>query len=221
MTNADSTQPPGREPVDEGLPPDLPPGVRRAERMRLVAGRRLGGLRVVLDGVHDRHNISAVLRSCEGFGLQHVHLIGPEGELQPNRAITCGCEKWLDLHYHETPEACLAELHEAGFAVYAALPARDARSIEAIDFLRPTALAFGAEKFGLSDAFLAGCDGRFVVPMAGFSQSLNVSVAAAVSVYVASGLRRTALKSTTDMTDDEVEALAERWIAADRGDSAT
>ena len=83
------------------------------------------------------------------------------------------------------------------------------------------ALAFGAEKFGLSDAFLAGCDGRFVVPMAGFSQSLNVSVAAAVSVYVASGLRRTALKSTTDMTDDEVEALAERWIAADRGDSAT
>ncbi len=221
MTDANATQPPGREPVDEGLPPNLPPRVRRVERMRLVAGRRLTGLRVVLDGVHDRHNISAVLRSCEGFGLQHVHLIGPEEALQPNRAITRGCEKWLDLHHHESPEACLTELHEAGFAVYVALPARDARPIEAIDFLRPTALAFGAEKFGLSDAFLDGSDGRFVVPMAGFSQSLNVSVAAAVSVYVASGLRRGALESPTDMTDEDVKALAERWIAADRGSSAT
>jgi tRNA (guanosine-2'-O-)-methyltransferase len=183
--------------------------------MRLVAGRRLGGLRVALDGVHDPHNISAVLRSCEGFGVQHVHLVGPMEELSVNRAITCGCEKWLDLHMHVDGAACAQTLHEQGFSLWAAVPDRAAQPLEALDFGRKVALVFGGEHAGLSDELLSACDGRYQIPMPGFSQSLNVSVAAAISIYVASTARRRALGAQTDLAPEEVEALAQAWIEQD------
>ena len=183
--------------------------------MRLVAARRLVGVRVVLDSLHDRHNISAVLRSCEGFGVQHVHLVGPMEELPVNRAITCGCEKWLDLHAHEDGAACARALHEQGFDLWAAVPDRTARPLEALDFGRKIALVFGSEHAGLSDELLAACDGRYQVPMRGFSQSLNVSVAAGISIYIAASLRRRAIGGATDLTPAEIAALAQAWIAED------
>ena len=205
----------GRVPVPEDLPPDIPDEERRPARMRLVAGRRLGGVRVVLDGVHDPHNISAVLRSCEGFGVQHVHLVGPMEELPVNRAITCGCEKWLALHVHADGAACALALHEQGFDLWAAVPDRTAQPLEALDFGRKVALVFGGEHAGLSDELLAACDGRYHIPMPGFSQSLNVSVAAAISIYIAASLRRRAIGGSTDLAPAEVEALAQAWIAED------
>ena len=188
---------------------------RRPARMRLVAGRRLCGLRVVLDGVHDPHNISAVLRSSEGFGLQHVHLVGPKEELPVNHAITCGCEKWLDLHRHANGAACAQALHEQGFGLWAAVPDRAAQPLEALDFGRKIALVFGGEHAGLSDELLSACDGRYQIPMPGFSQSLNVSVAAAISIYIAASLRRRTIGGPTDLAPAEVEALAQSWIAED------
>jgi len=208
-------RPSDREPVEEDLPPDLSDDERRPARMRLVAGRRLAGLRVVLDGVHDPHNISAVLRSCEGFGVQHVHVIGRLEDLPVNRAITRGCEKWLQLHAHQSGAECAGALHAAGFQLWAAVPERRAQALEAIDFARRIALVFGGEHAGLSDDWLASCDGRYQVPMPGFSQSLNVSVAAAISIYVAATARRQALGAPTDLSPEEVEALAQRWIASE------
>jgi tRNA (guanosine-2'-O-)-methyltransferase len=183
--------------------------------MRLVAGRRLGGIRVALDGVHDPHNISAVLRSCEGFGVQHVHLVGRTGSVAVNRAITLGCEKWLELHAHADGAACASALHEQGFELWAAMPDRAARPVETLDFGRKVALVFGGERDGLSDELLAACDGRYQIPMPGFSQSLNVSVAAAISIYIAASLRRRAVGGSTDLMPAEVEALAQAWIAED------
>jgi len=202
-----------RVPVPEGLPDDLAPEERRKARMRRVASRRLGGLTVALDNVHDPHNISAVLRSCEGFGVQNVHLIGLSAD--PNRAVSMGCEKWLTLHRHATAEACVAALRRAGYALWAAVPERGACPIEALDFTGRVALVFGAERDGLSDALLRACDGRYQISMPGFSQSLNVSVAAAISIHAGATARRRALGSDTDLTADEAEALAGRWIAAD------
>lgn len=206
----------GRKPVDEGLPLDLAPGERRPARMRLVAARRLAGLRVVLDGVHDPHNISAVLRSCDSFGVQHVHLLGDAESLPVNRVITRGCDKWLTFHYHVSAVACAEALHAEGFELWAAMPDRDAKALREIDFSRKIALLFGAERAGISMELLAHCDGRYVIPMAGFSESLNISVAAAVSLYAGTRTRRDALDAQTDLSSDEVDALAEGWISADR-----
>lgn len=205
--------PPNRLPVPEGLPDDLGPGERRRERMRLVAGRRLAGLTVALDNVHDPHNISAVLRSCDGFGLQHVHLIGLSAD--PNRAVSMGCEKWLTLHRHPNVPACVAALRAEGYELWAAMPERDARPLEEVDFTRRVALVFGAERDGLSQEFLNACDGRYQIYMPGFSQSLNVSVAAAISIHAGASARRKTLGAPTDLTPDEIESLAQNWIAAD------
>jgi len=206
----------GRPPVDEGLPADLPPSERRPARMRIVAGRRLAGLTAVLDGVHDAHNISAVLRSCDAFGVQNVHLIGDSKTLRPNREITRGCQKWLTLHFHPDATACAEVLHAEGFQLWAAVPDRAAKPLDELDFGgKKIALLFGNEKDGVSDALAAAADGTYFIPMAGFSQSLNVSVAAAVSLYVASATRRRALGRDTDMDEASVASLARSWIEAD------
>lgn len=205
--------PPNRLPVPEGLPDDLEPGERRQSRLRLVAARRLAGLTVALDNVHDPHNISAVLRSCDGFGLQNVHLVGLSAD--PNRAVSMGCEKWLTLHRYPDSASCVAGLRAAGYELWAAMPDRDARPLEEIDFTRRIALVFGAERDGLSEELVNACDGRYQIYMPGFSQSLNVSVAAAISIHIGATARRKALGSPTDLTPAEVEALAQQWIAAD------
>jgi len=184
--------------------------------MRLVAGRRLSGITAVLDGLHDPHNISAVLRSCDAFGVQHVHLIGQADELAANRAITRGCEKWLTLHYHPDAGACADLLHAQGYTLWAAVPDRRAKPLEEIDFSRRTAFLFGAERLGLSPALLAHGDGACSIPMAGFSQSLNVSVAAAISLYVGCAARRRALNLSTDLAAEEVDALVRQWLEADQ-----
>lgn len=205
-----------RTPVfEEGLPPDLEDGERRAARMRLVAGRRLDGLTVVLDGVHDPHNISAVLRSAEGFGLTSAHLIGRAMELSPNKAITRGCEKWLNLRYYNDPDACADVLEAQGFELYAAVPDRAAPKLDDLDFGRKIAFVFGAERDGISRKLLHRAPGRYQIPMPGFSQSLNVSVAAAISIHVGVTARRKKLGRDTDLTESEIAALAERWIVRD------
>ena len=204
-----------RAAVPENLPPDLPEGERRAARMRVVAGRRLRGITVVLDGVHDPHNISAVLRSCDGFGVQRVHLIGKPDALPINRLITRGCEKWLHLRYYDAASECVAALRKDGFELWAAVPDRKAPALEDIDFARRIALLFGAERDGLSDELLSACDGRYQIPMPGFSQSLNISVAAAISVYVATTSRRRALNRPSDLAPREIETLVQAWIDQD------
>ncbi len=205
----------GRSPVEEGLPTDLPPAMRRLARIRLVASRRLAGITIVLDGLHDPHNISAVLRSCDGFGIQHLHLIGRRAELPLSRMITRGCEKWLSLHYHPGPLRCATALHAQGFELWAADPDRQAPTLDSLDFSRKIALVFGAERDGLSEELRSACDGRYQIPMPGFSQSLNVSVAAAVSLYVGASARRSAVGRESDLTEDEIEHLAQTWIQRD------
>ena len=101
------------------------------------------------------------------------------------------------------------------FELWAAVPDRKATALEEIDFARRIALLFGAERDGLSDELLSACDGRYQIPMEGFSQSLNISVAAAISLYVAAGSRRRALSQPTDLTPREVKALAQAWIDED------
>lgn len=156
----------------------------RIARIDAVIARRTRSVVPVLDAVDDPRNVSAILRSAEAFGTQEVHLVsGPQAFLA-SRLISQGAEQWLDLVHHATPEACVAALHARGFRVYVA-SMDGARRPEDLPALGKAAVVFGNEKSGVSQALAALADDRVAIPMSGFAQSLNVSVAAAITLYSA------------------------------------
>ena len=160
----------------------LPP--RRARIEEVLAGRTRR-LVVVLETLEDGHNLSAILRSAEGFGVQEVHVVESGGPLEISPKVSQGCHKWLDIHHHADAMACVDHLHGRGYELWAA--ALDPRSVPLyqIDFSKPIALVFGNEHAGISPPLLCRCDGCYRIPMRGFVQSFNVSVAAAMSLFFA------------------------------------
>ena len=184
----------------------------RLARIRRVAASRLTGLTVAFDSLHDPHNVSAALRSCEAFGVQNIHLVGSSREVPLNRGVTKGCQRWLSFHWHETAAACVEALHGDGFRVLLAMPGDDSLPIREVDFGRRVALVFGNEHAGVSPEFEGLADGCYHVPMHGFVESFNVSVAVAVSLAQAAPARRQALNADTDQTAEEHERLLGGWI---------
>ena len=184
----------------------------RLGRIRRVAASRLTGLTVAFDSLHDPHNVSAALRSCEAFGVQNIHLVGPSRAVSVNRGITKGCQRWLSFHWHETAAACVAALRGHGFRVLLAMPGDDSLPIREVDFGERVALVFGNEHAGVSPEFEGLADGHYHVPMHGFVESLNVSVAVAVSLAQAAPARREALNADTDQTTEEHERLLAGWL---------
>jgi tRNA (guanosine-2'-O-)-methyltransferase len=154
----------------------------RRARIDAVIARRTRKVVPVLEAVDDPRNVAAVLRSADAFGVQDVHLIEGAQEFLASRRVTQGAERWLDVVRHRSPEACVAALRGHGFRVYVAsmqgeLAPEDLRAAGKV------AVVFGNERDGASSALLALCEGRCAVPMRGFSESLNVSVAAAITLY--------------------------------------
>jgi tRNA (guanosine-2'-O-)-methyltransferase len=161
----------------------------RIARIDAVIAERTRSLVPVLEAVDDPRNVAAILRSCDAFGVQEVHLIEGAQPFLASRRVTQGAERWLDLCRHDSPEACVAALRARGFQVYVAAMAGE-RTPEALRDAGKVALVFGNEREGASAAVQAASDGTFTVPMRGFSQSLNVSVAAAISLYTIARSRR-------------------------------
>lgn len=158
-----------------------------------VLARRQPDLTVVIENVHDPHNISAVLRSCEAVGLLRVHLVYTvEERPQLSRVTSASAIKWLEIVSHPSIEACYDHLRADGFTIYATHLSAVSRDLYDIDLTAPTALVFGNEQRGVSEEALRGADGSLLIPMMGMVQSLNISVACAVSLYEALRQRRAA-----------------------------
>lgn len=152
---------------------------RRQQRMAEVLSQRLGRLTCALEAVHHRHNVSAILRTCDALGVHGVHLV--EGQLfRPSKGATRGAERWLDLHRHDSATDAIAALQAAGQRVYVADLTDDAVPPSEVPLDEPVCLWFGAEHNGVSPEATAAADGVVMLPMYGFAQSLNVSVAAAL-----------------------------------------
>jgi tRNA (guanosine-2'-O-)-methyltransferase len=141
---------------------------------------RLPNITVLSEGVHRRHNISAILRSAEAFGVHEAHVVPG---LQASRGASKGAERWLALHHHPDVQAAHAHLAARGFRLYVADLADDALPPEQIPLDRPVALLVGAELTGVSDAARALADGVVSIPMVGVTRSLNVSAAASVVLH--------------------------------------
>jgi tRNA (guanosine-2'-O-)-methyltransferase len=179
----------------------------RRARIERVIGARSRAVVPVLDGLIDPHNVAAVLRSSDAFGVQEVHLVeGAERFVASNR-VAQGTERWVDVVTHDSARACVAALHERGYRVYVA--AMDGR-------LRPedlaaqprVAIVFGNEHAGVSDELRALADGTYTIPMRGFVQSLNVSVAAAITLAAAT------LGRPGDLDAEQRQTLRARYLLA-------
>ncbi len=184
----------------------------RRARVDAVIARRTRNLCVVLEEVEDPHNLAAVLRTCEAFGLQEVHVIESEkARFYPNPKITQGAEKWLDILQHKTVVDCIEYLHGRGFKVYATSPKAGAISLYDLSFEGKFAMLFGNEVDGVTPRAIAHADGTFWVPMRGMVPSMNISVAAAVSVAHGVFMRRRRLGDRGDLPGPEAKELSERF----------
>ncbi len=170
--------------VIERLEPLLLP--RRVARMRAVLATRSDQAAFGFERMVDPHNLSAALRSLDAFSFQDAHWIEPGERLGLSHLITRGTERWLTLHAHPSAAACVAALHGQGYRVLAS-HVGGGEPLEALDFSRRTALLFGNEHAGVSPELAALADGSFHIPMQGFAESLNLSVAVAISAHHARG----------------------------------
>lgn len=192
------------------------PTARRRQRMEDVASSRLRGLVVVLDNLYQSHNMSAVLRSADAFGVDTVHVIEDLNRFEINRGITRKCEKWMTIRRYDDAESCLGPLRASGFRLWAAMPAADAVPAESIPLTERMAFVFGNEGDGIAESTLALCDGTFAIPMVGFSGSLNVSVAAGVTLYIMTRRYRAWHGRLGDLPPREAADLAHGWLDRDR-----
>lgn len=152
-----------------------------------VLDARTKFLTVVIEDIYQPHNASAVIRSCDCFGIQHVYFIENKNKYQVNPKITMGSTKWVSIQRFSSaptqPHAtasCLTALREKGYKIVATSPHHKHKTPETISLDQPLAVFFGNEKEGLSDYILQEADDYIYVPMYGFTESLNISVSAAM-----------------------------------------
>ena len=198
--------------VDDAFFASLITAQRRA-RIEAVVSARLGSVTCVLDQLIDPHNVAAIVRSAEGLGLCEVHLVPHAAEDHlAHRRVTKDADKWIDLAHHQTGAGAARTLRERGFEVWAGHLGGEPRLLEELPADRPIAVLVGNEHEGPSAATLAACTGTFRIPMAGFTQSFNVSVAAAVTLYQAARARRAFLGREGDLGDEARARLRSRYL---------
>jgi tRNA (guanosine-2'-O-)-methyltransferase len=184
----------------------------RRARLDQVAAARLSGLAVVLEHLHDPHNGGAAVRSLEACGVLELRVVG--GGLRFSERVTQGCEKWLEVVEDPDIDTTARALKARGFRLYAAVPGAQT-PLEALDPLEPAAFLIGNEHAGLSPRALELADVRYAIPLHGFSQSVNLSVAAALTVYTHATRRRAALGRAGDLDEAALLALRARYYACE------
>lgn len=155
-------------------------GERRREKLLEIIGKRIGSVAVLFDSPYDPHNGAAIIRSCDAFGVQSLHVI--ERKSQPFLAamsVARGSEKWIDIHRYQAPEDAIARFKREGFTLVSA-DAEGELTPADLGRIPKLALVLGNEHNGVSEALRAASDARVRIPMRGFAESLNVSVSAAI-----------------------------------------
>jgi tRNA (guanosine-2'-O-)-methyltransferase len=166
---------------------------RRLNRLEEVLRRRQPDLTVVMENIHDPHNVSAILRSCDAAGVMAVQLIYTDMEFPDiGKKSSASAKKWVERRRFKNVKECYDKLHEEGYAIYATHLAEKAMPQYAIDMTQKVAIVVGNEHDGVSAEAAKLADGIVQIPMLGMIQSLNVSVATAVILFEAVRQRITA-----------------------------
>ncbi|GGG39602.1 tRNA (guanosine(18)-2'-O)-methyltransferase [Dokdonia pacifica] len=198
---------------------------RRRDLFDRVLSERTYHFTVAVEDVYQLHNTSAVIRSCESFGVQNLHVIEEVNVKRIDREIAMGAQKWVDVHRHTSTKACVQSLKADGYRIIATTPHKKAYRLEDFDITQKAAIFFGRETEGLSPEVLEAADDFIYIPMVGFTESLNISVSAAITLqYIMTRLKSTDISwqlSTAEIFEKkmewtkkmikDVDRIVERW----------
>lgn len=165
---------------------------------------------VVVEDVFQMHNTSAVMRSCEVFGIQELNIIEQRFGKRIDKEIAMGAQKWVDINQFDSITNCVSTLKNKGYQIIATTPHENDCLLEDFDITKPSALFFGTERDGLSQEILDKADGFLKIPMVGFTESLNISVSAAIIIQdLTNRLRRSDIN--WKLTDQEILVKRLQW----------
>lgn len=153
---------------------------RRKARFEEVLANRTNYISVAVEDVYHMHNTSAVMRSCDVFGIQKLHAIDEVNQKRIDREIALGAQKWVDVVRHNTTKEFIKSIKSKGYQLVATTPHKPAVSLNDFIVDTPTVFCFGKETEGLSDIIFEAADVHVNIPMVGFTESLNISVSAAI-----------------------------------------
>ena len=154
----------------------------RKERFANVLANRTNHFTIVVEDVFQMHNTSAVMRSCEVFGIQHLNIIEQRFGKSIDKEIAMGAQKWVDINTFETVNSSIETMRAKGYQIIATTPHNNSCMLSDFDISKPSAIYFGTERDGLSQEVIDQADGCIKIPMVGFTESLNISVSAAIII---------------------------------------
>jgi tRNA (guanosine-2'-O-)-methyltransferase len=184
---------------------------QRKERFREVLYNRTNHFTVAVEDIFQFHNTSAVMRSCEVFGIQELNIVEQRFGKDIDKEIAMGAQKWVDINKFDTIGNCIDDLRAKGYQIIATTPHNDSCLLHEFDVTQKSALFFGTEKEGLSEEVLQKADGYLKIPMVGFTESLNISVSAAIIIQDLTNRLR---QSNVNWQLTEVELLEKRLLWA-------
>ncbi len=186
---------------------------RRLKKIEKVVSERQFSLRVVLENIHDPHNVSAIFRTCDAVGIPEIDLLYTIEKFPSISKVTsASSKKWVEIKKFNSTEKCINSLKKDEFKVYGTILSDSAENIYNLDFTEKIAIVMGNEHRGISDEIEKLIDKHIYIPMHGMIQSLNVSVATAVILYEAQ--RQRALKGMykkSELTKNELDNLINVW----------
>ena len=183
----------------------------RLERFNTVLEQRTRHFTVATEDMYHLHNTSAVMRSCDVFGIQELSIIEEQNVKKIDREIALGAQKWVDLNRFNTATDCMDQMRAQGYQIIATTPHVNDCDLQSFDITKKACFFFGRETMGLTEEVLDQADGFLKIPMSGFTESLNVSVSAAIILQdVTYRLRQSNVN--WQLTEDERDAKKMDWI---------
>ncbi len=187
----------------------------RKEKINRVLNHRQADITVVMENVFDPHNISAVMRTCDAIGIQEIYVLNTRINKHKKfgKKSSASAAGWLTIHQYDNTLACMEVLKKKYQKVYATHLATDAVSLYELKLSESVALVFGNEHEGVTEECLQYCDGNFIIPQVGMVQSLNISVACAVTLYEAFRQKQMAghYNGNQRLPQDQWNSLANGW----------
>ncbi|MCM8570809.1 RNA methyltransferase [Gramella jeungdoensis] len=183
---------------------------RRKALFEKVLEERTNHITLVAQDVYQLHNTSAVVRSCDVFGIQNIHVIEEKFPRRIDKEIAMGAQKWVDINRYNSARECISNLRNKGYRIVATSPHDDSLLLDDFDISSRSAIFFGTEKEGLSDEVVEEADATIKIPMVGFTESLNISVSAAIILHT---LTQKLKNSDVEwrLTDEEKNLIRMDW----------